>query len=793
MIKSYIKIGFRNIVKDKVSSIINVCGLAVGMAVAMLIALWVYDEVTFDSYHKNHEQLAQVMSTSFSNKNQGATGRAVAMPLGDELRAKYAVDFQDIAMTSWRQDHILKIGEKSIKGNGIWAESAFPGMFTLKMISGSLKALEDPTSLLLSQSIAKALFGNGEPINRSITVDNKHEFKVAGVYEDLPSNTSFYELNVLLPWKKYVTTEEWLQRAKSNWNDHSFQAYVQLNPNRDINRVNDKVKNLVMDHKNASDQGEEQLLLHPMNKWRLYSDFTNGVATGGRIQFIWLFSIIGFFTLLLACINFMNLSTARSEKRAKEVGIRKAIGSLRSQLIGQFLSESILVALISFLSSIILVLLVLPAFNSLSDKSIELPWSSILFWLLMILFTVFTGLLAGSYPAFYLSGFEPVKVLKGTFKAGKFSALPRKVLVVVQFTFSIALIIGTTVIYKQIQYAKNRPVNYENEGLITLRKSTPDLYGHYDALRGDLLVTGMVSNMGESTSPTTAVASNNIGFNWAGKDPNTLPGFGTIYISEDFGKTIGWQIIQGRDFSHEFATDINGVILNESAVKQITMKDDIIGKEIEYGDKRYKVVGVIKDMIMESPYTPVRPTMFFNDLSATNIITIKIKKGVPVQDALARIADVIKKYNAPFDYTFNDEVYQHKFSEEQKIGDLATFFAVLAIFISCLGLFGFASYIAEQRTKEIGVRKVLGASVFSLWSMLCRDFLLLVLISCAIAIPMSYYFLHDWLQGYEYRTNIPASVFLLAVLGSSIVTLLTISYQTIKAALKNPIKSIRAQ
>jgi len=412
-----------------------------------------------------------------------------------------------------------------------------------------------------------------------------------------------------------------------------------------------------------------------------------------------------------------------------------------------------------------------------------------------LVFTFITGIVSGSYPAFYLSKFEPIKVLKGTFRAGRFASLPRKILVVIQFTFSIALIIGTIIVFKQIQYAKNRPVNYKSEGLISINMSTPDLYGHYDAIRNDLLSTGVVDDMAESSSPTTGVWSNQIGFNWQGKDPNTLPVFGTIAVTRDFGKTIGWKIKEGRDFSKDFATDSVAMILNESGVKQVGMKQDIVGQTIKFNDKNYTVIGVIKDMIMESPYAPVKPTVFFYNPNWASIITVSIKPGIPVRGALSKIQAVFKKYNpsAPFDYTFNDEDYAKKFSDEQRIGDLATFFTILAVFISCLGLFGLASFVAEQRKKEIGVRKVLGASVFNLWKMLSREFALLVIISCFIAIPLAWYYLHQWIIQYDYRTDISWWVFVISGAGAFVVTILTVSFQAIKAAIANPVKSLRTE
>jgi putative ABC transport system permease protein len=795
MIKNYFKIAWRNLIKSKVYSIINVLGLAAGMAVAMLISFWIWDEVTYNKYHSRHEQLAQVMTTYIDNDGKKETGQAVCMPIGNELSSKFGSDFKKISMSSWNFGHVLTVGEKKITANGMWVESNFPSMFTVRMLKGNVNALSDPSTILINASLAKTLFDDANPINKIIRLDNKDNYKVAGVFEDFPRNTTLHDTKLLLPWKKYITTEQWLKDAATQWNNHSWQAFVQVADNINMDRETEKIKNVVMVHKNAATDGREQAVLFPMDKWRLYSDFKDGKATGGRIEFIWLFSIIGVFVLILACINFMNLATARSEKRAKEVGIRKTVGSLRSQLIRQFLSESVLVAFISFVFSIILVALLLPLFNKLADKKIELPWDNVYFWSIALLFTFLTGLISGSYPALYLSRFEPIKVLKGTFRVGRFASLPRKILVVIQFTFSIALIIGTIIVFKQIQYAKNRPVNYRSEGLISVMISTPDLSGHYDALRSDLLATGVVDDMAESSSPTTNVWSNQIGFNWQGKDPNSLPSFGVIAVTEDFGKTIGWQIKEGRDFSKAFATDSLAMVLNESAVKQVGMKGDIVGETIQFNDKKYTVIGVIKDMIMESPYRPVTPTIFFYDPNWANVITIAIKQGTPVKAALSKLEGVFKKFNpsAPFDYTFNDEDYAKKFSDEERIGDLATFFTILAIFISCLGLFGLASFVAEQRKKEIGVRKVLGASTYKVWQMLSKEFALLVIISCFIAIPLAWYYLHNWLKHYDYRTTISFWIFIASGFGALTITLITVSFHAVKAAVANPVKSLRTE
>jgi len=793
MIKNYFKIAWRNLLKNKVYSSINVLGLALGMAVAMLIGFWMYDELTFDHYHTNHKSIAQVMITQTFNDKTG-TGQSMAIPLGMKLRNEYGSDFKYVTLCSWNFGFVVGTGgDKKLAKSGMWVQPEFPTMMGLEKLSGNLKALTDPSSILIDHSLAVALFGDDAAVGKTVRINNKFDFKVAGVYKDIPRNSSFNDTHFLMSWDKYLTTEDWLKRSETQWDNHSFQIFLQMNDNVDMAKTSAKIE-LITQKYVKKEEGNEHLLLHPMDKWRLYSDFENGKIKGGRIQYVWLFGIIGVFVLLLACINFMNLSTARSEKRAKEVGIRKAIGSVRKQLIFQFLSESILMAGLALVIAIVLVLISLPLFNQIADKQMLIPWVSGLFWLIVILFTAFTGIVSGSYPAFYLSGFNAVKVLKGTFRVGRFSALPRKILVVLQFTISVTLIIGTIIVFKQIQYAKNRPVGYSREGLIAIDMNTPDLFGHYDAIRNDLIATGVVDNMAESSSPTTSVYSNQIGYEWDGKEPGTNPLFGTIAVTRDFGKTISWHLHQGRDFSRDFASDTSAMILNQSAVELIGFKDPI-GKIIRKDKKTYTVVGVIDNMVMQSPYTPVQPTIFFVDYNWANIITIKMKPSAHLQEALVKIGGVFKKYNpaSPFDYHFTDEEYAKKFSDEERIGKLASVFAILAIFISSLGLFGLASFVAEQRTKEIGVRKVLGASVLNLWGMLSKDFVKLVVISCALATPISWYFLDGWLQGYKYHTGISMWIFLVACMGALVITLLTVSAQAIKAAIANPVKSLRSE
>jgi len=793
MFRNYAKIAWRNLIKNKVYSVINVLGLAAGMAVAMLIGLWIWDEVTYDRSFANHQHLAQVMTTSIGDDGKMSTDPRVCQPIADELRRKYGSDFKNISLSRW-DGSALTVADKTISGIGKWVEEKFPTMFSLNMLKGNINALNDPSAIIINASMAKTLFGDADPMEKIIRLDKNDNYRVAGVFRDFPENSTLYDTKYFLPWKKYITTEQWVRDAATDWNNRSWQCFAEVADNVDMDKETEKIRNVVMAHKGKG-AGVESAYLYPMDKWHLYSEFKDGKPTKGAIQFVWLFSIIGAFVLLLACINFMNLSTARSEKRAKEVGIRKAVGSLRSQLIRQFLSESVLVAFVSFIFSILLVIVLLPLFNSLSGKNIQVPWRSPAFWLCALAFTGITGLLSGSYPALYLSKFDPIKVLKGTFKAGRYASLPRKVLVVAQFTFSIALIIGTIIVFKQIQFARNRPLNYRQEGLITVGGVTQGLPNFYDAVRNDLLATGVVDNMAGASDATTNLGAWRGGFNWAGKNPNTSPSFGFMYMTEDFGRTIGWQLKEGRDFSKDFSTDSFAMILNEAAVKQIGMKKDIVGENIKYDGKNYRVIGVVKDIIQESPYSPVTPMVYLANHTWIGCVTVAIKTGVPVKDALAKIEAAFKKYNPnlPFNYTFNDEDYAKKFADEQRIGKLATFFTILAIFISCLGLFGLASFVAEQRKKEIGVRKVLGASTYNLWQMLSKEFTLLVIISCFIAIPIAWYYSYNWLRQYDYRTSISAWVFMASGVGALLITVITVSFQAIKAAFANPVKSLRTE
>jgi putative ABC transport system permease protein len=789
MFKNYFKTAWRNIIKNKLYSVINIAGLATGMGLAILIGLWIWDELSFNTYHHNYKNIAQVMVTQTFGNNI-STDVAIPLPLKDELKNNFGSDFKSMALASWKWDHSFTIDKTKISKSGMYVEPDFLKIFSIKMIQGSYNdALNHPSSILLSESAAKSLFGNENALNKTIVFDNGLNGKITGVFADIPTSSEFNGVEVLLPWSLFLQ-QDGVKNALDNWGNNSFQLFAQINDKTTFESITFKIKDIGKKH---YPQSKPEYFLQPMRKWHLYSEFKNGVNVGGRIQYVWMFGIIGVFVLLLACINFMNLSTARSEKRAKEVGIRKASGSVRSQLITQFFIESLSVVFFAFFLSIFLVELSLPFFNEVADKKISVPWSSALFWLIGLGFSLITGLVAGSYPAFYLSSFQPAKVLKGTFRAGRFAALPRKVLVVVQFTVSITLIIGTAIVYRQIQFARNRPIGYSNNGLIQFG-ITDAIKNSYNAFRNDLLKTGVVYEMSESSSPTTGIWGNRDDFTWEGKNPQMLPLIGLVSCTHEFGKTIGWQIIEGRDFSTDFKTDSSAVIINESAMKLIGSKN-IIGKIItDENNNRFHVAGVAKNLIMESPYSEIKPTFFIlgKDL---RLVNIKLMPTVQISDALNKVQKVFKAYNPgiSFDYQFADKEYAKKFGDEERIGKLSAFFALLAIMISCLGLFGLISFVAEQRTMEIGIRKVLGANASGIVALLSKDFLKLVTIAIIIASPIAWIIMNKWLQNFAYRANISWWIFFLAGIVALLIALFTVSFQAIKAAIANPVKSLRTE
>jgi ABC-type antimicrobial peptide transport system permease subunit len=815
MFRNYLKTAWRSLRKNRLSSFINIGGLSIGMAVAMLIACWIYNEWSFDRQIDDYSHIAQVWEM-YPGKH-GAQ-RQLPAPVADELRAKFGSNFKRVVLSSQTREHVLAFGEKKLIEGGNFIEPDGLEMLRLPMLQGSRSGLKDPHSILLSASLAKALFSGAEPVGQILRMDDTVATKVTGVYADFPYNSTFRDITFLAPWELYQANDPETKSNRLSWGDNNWLTYVQLADNTEMDKVSAKIKNIKREKDPYIDsagqnQNHFELFLHPMSRWHLYSDFSNGYDASGRIRYVRLFGLIGVLVLLLACINFMNLSTARSEKRAKEVGIRKVVGSLRSQLIGQFFSESLLVAFLALAIALGLVQLALHPFNELTDAKMSVPWSNPVWWIACIGFTLFTGLIAGSYPAIYLSSFQPVKVLKGDLtrsrtrssrwlgrsfiRAGRLAALPRKVLVVVQFTVSIAMIIGTIIVFRQVQYARSRPVGYDRGGLVMAQMHTKDIYVHFPAFRNDLLRTGAVAEAAESVAPVTESWPFNGGLTWTDHHPTPGgdPDFSMKGVTQGYAQTVGLQIIKGRDFrTGPSGADALTMILNETALKAMGWKDPV-GKMITWMNTNFTVIGVVKDVVMESPYESPIPALYYLAPYQMSYVTIRIDPRLSAREALRLIGPVFARYNPaePFDYKFADAQYDAKFRDELRIGQLAGFFTILAIVISCLGLFGLASFVAEQRIREIGVRKVLGASVFHLWKLLSKDFVLLTGLSILIAIPIAGWLLDRWLQQYAYRTALSWWIFVAAGFVALGITLLTVSFQAIRAAVTNPVKSLRTE
>jgi ABC-type antimicrobial peptide transport system permease subunit len=764
----------------------NLLGLTIGITCTILISLWVKDELTYDRFHSNYNGIYQIYANRNFN-NQVFTDQNMVLPLASTIK-KQIPQIKNAVVTTHRQPHILNYGENKLKKEGYTVSEGFFDMFSWRFLNGTpANALPDAHSIVLTQSTAKALFGSDDPINKVIRVDNEYDAKVTAIVADVPGNSTlqFDFVNA------FNYNNDFLKRAMTRWQNSSWDVFVQVNPGSNIKLVEKSINDIKYQH----DEGDKKISTYfafPMNKWRLQSEFKDGQNTGGMIEYVRLFSIIAVIILLIACINFMNLSTARSEKRAREVGVRKTLGSGKRQLILQFFSESIILVSIAFVLSVLAVFLLLPFFNDLVDKHLSLDISQPLFWGAAIVLILFTGIVAGSYPALYLSSFNPVKVLKGTFLSGKKSALPRHILVVGQFAISILLISATIIIYQQIQHIKNRDIGYNPDNLIMI-PSTEDTQKNYAAIRDELMKTGAISIVNRSFSPVTEIWWKAPAPDWDGKPAGGELIVASMATDVDYTKTMGVKIIEGKDFSGVPADSAN-MIINEAAVKAMQLKNPI-GTQLRYGPNKYTVIGVTSNIVMESPFKAVDPMLVYFDPRNSNSINIRLKPSVKPQDALRSIETVFKKYNPafPFDYKFVDQEFGKKFLTENLISRITNIFAGLAIFICCIGLAGLASFTIEKRIREIGIRKVMGATLQQLLLLISKDFLKLVLIAFLIATPVAWWFMNNWLEKYPDRISI--SIWLFCAVGFLILllALVVVSLNTMKAAVANPIKSLRTE
>ncbi len=790
MFKNYFKTAWRSLLKNKAYSSLNILGLATGMGVVLIIGLWVYYQYSYDKFLPSYKQVYQVRRNFYGNgdtMNYGGTSLKLATILRSQIP-----EIQYVAETDGFGMHNLMVSDKKFYINGGQVGSDFLKMFQYDLLEGNANAvLKNPYSIVLTESTAKALFGKEDPLNKVVRFDNKHDLKVSGILKDIPSNSTL-QFSYLLPFNYLESTDSWVKLARTKgfgWTN--FMTFVKLKPGISYAQVAPKIKDLEKTETDNFMSMATNIILDPVANWHLYENFDKGKLVSGFIEYVNIFTIIGILVLLIACINFINLTTARSEKRAKEVGVRKVIGSNKNHLVFQFLTESILLTFIAFILSLLFVQLALPAFNTLTDASIKIPFSNYIFWLITLCSVLVTGLVAGSRPAFYLSSFEPVKVLKGKIHIGKAATLPRKVLVVLQFSCSIALIICTYIIYQQVQYAKDRPSGYDKNRLM-ITDMNQGMGSNYTAIKNELLEKRIAETVTTASASVLTSGNHRDVEEWPGKRPGESVDMGWVRVSDDYFKTLGMSMKEGRDFNA--ASDTLNVIFNEAAVKLLRLQDPL-NQTITWIDTKLKITGIVKNALMASPFEPAEPTIFFYDPHPQDVIMYRLSPGIKTQAAITKLTSIFNKYDTayPYTYTFADNGYAAKFKLEELIGKLAGLFAALAIFISCLGLFGLSAYVAESRIKEIGVRKVLGATIFNITKLLSLDFIKLVVVSIIVAAPLAYYAMNKWLQDYTYRININWGIFLVAGLLAVFIALLTVSFQAIKAAIANPINSLRTE
>jgi putative ABC transport system permease protein len=783
MLKNFFKIAIRNISRNKGFSILNIGGLAIGMASALLVLLWVQNELRFDSTYNKSDRLYQAWNQNMGNAGLHNWNNTMKI-LGPTLKKDYP-EVEGTSRVNWDATILFTRGDKKLNVVGTMVDPDFLTMFEFPFLKGNRNvALNNPNDIVITEKFSRQMFGNEDAMGKILRLDNKYDFRVSAVMKDLPNNTEF-DFQYLLPWS-YMHT---IQQDDSAWDRNSTHNYVLLKPHSDLKAFNAKIQHIIKERGNP--EWKTEMFLYPVSRLHLYSNFVNGKPTGGKIEMVRVFILIAGLILLIACINFVNMSTARSERRAKEVGIRKVSGAMQNSLIIQFIAESIFIAAISGMIALLLVQLSLPAFNTLTKKQLFIEYSSLYFWLFFFGFVLFTGLISGSYPAFFLSSFKPVAVLKGNFKKGESVVTPRKVLVVVQFSFAIILIVSTLVINRQIKYAQSRETGYDKNQLVYV-SLFGDIEKNDQLIRTELINNQVAVSITKTSAPLTETWSSGSA-DWAGKSPNERTGFN--YYNTDGGivKTAGLTLLEGRDIDLiHYPGDSMSTLLNESAVQVMGFKNPV-GQII---NDNWRVVGVVKNFILQSPYEAVKP-MIINGPGGHwfNMLHIKLNGNRLTGVNLVAMEKIFRKYNPnyPFEYRFTDEEYAKKFSDDRTTATLSLLFSGLTIFISCLGLFGLAAFMAEKRIKEIGVRKVLGASVASITGLLSADFIRLVIISFFIASPIAWLAMNKWLQGYDYHIPMPVSTFFIAGGAAIAIAMLTVSFQSIRAANANPVTSLRSE
>lgn len=788
MIKNYLKIAWRNLTANKLSAIINIGGLAVGMAASFLLILYVYNEFSYDKFNKDSDRLFLVFK-NLPDNGEVKTNPVTPAPLADVLKNNFP-EIESVARVSYPDKNLLCYDDKRIKFSIVSAEQDLLKMFSFDFVQGDYKtALSDPSDIILTQSTANAIFGNADPIGKIIKYKNQYPLTVKAVIKDNPVNSSL-SFQAITTWDFYMNQEPW--RKDAGWSMFDYSSYVLLKKGVKLSDLNAGIKKIIA--KYNPEDSKIELFLYPLTKLHLYNEFKNGVNVGGRIEYVRLFLVLAILILIIACVNFMNLSTALSEKKIREVGIHKTMGATRAVIMKNFLGTAILTSFIALIIALVLIFLLLPVFNSMLGIQLVLPYKDFFVWLSVLAIAFITALLAGSYPAVFFSSFKPIRALKGLTNPAGSMVKTRQALVVLQFIFAVCLIISSIVIYRQVNYIKNRPLGYNINSLIEM-PTNEKLSSSFELFREEAIKKGAISNAAISSISITGYGPSSWGVIW----PDQLPGEDKIAIdcigtTHHFIDTYGLTIVEGRDFETGRPADSGAVILNEAAVKLMRLKKPV-GTEITWQNEKRIIIGVIKNFVWGSPYESSKPLIIGFVKDWVGNVGVRLNPAKPALQSLSVLQSIHAKYNPdyPFEYTFTDESFRKKLIDEKVLGIISASFTVLTIFISCLGLFGLAVFSAMQRTKEIGVRKILGASVGRITVMLSIDFLKLVVIAFLVAFPVSWWLMNEWLAKFYYKVNIDWWIFLLAGITVMLIAFLTISTQAIKAALANPVKSLRTE
>ncbi|RKE44527.1 FtsX-like permease family protein [Sphingobacterium detergens] len=784
MIKLFLKTALRNLKRNPLNTAINILGLSLGFTVALVSTLWILKQFSFNRNHENYDSIYQVMLTGTFN-NEKSTGPSTPVPLAKVIASDFTNEVQDITLVT-NESNNLKVGDKKLNVDGFYAMGKFSELFSLKSVHGDISTPTAASTMIISESLANRLLGSTDVIGKTIQLNGKEQYNILGVFEDIPENSTFQGLAYILPFVDYLRKNEGIDES---WSNCFFRTYGKIENPQNIPGLEQKLTNIF--RTNLTDINPE-ILLHPMSKWNLYDSFKNGKNAGGQIQYVWMFAWISIFILLLASINFINLSTARSLKRGKEIGILKSVGVNRRQLIAGFLVESILSVSCAFLIALIVSTLLLPWINTITNTALHVPFTRLQFYLYSFLGILSIGVLAGLYPALFLSSFNPILALKGKMNIGKRGFNARKGMVIIQFAISIFLMIATYLVIKQLHYTKDRPIGYKSSNLVNITSTSQLISKNFEILRKELIGQRLIQEASLTSNFVNKLTLTGGGFNWQGNETKEGSIMGIFTIDENFAKTVQWNFLKGRNFSKDFKTDSTGVIINEAAAKFMGVTD-LTSKQLSKRGINYTIIGIIQNTLSESPFKSITPTAYFLDFLPKNKITLRLNEQQDISQTMKAIAQQFNRFDPDliFDYAFTDKEYAKQFEQMEMIKSLTSIFTGLAILISCLGLYALVAFLTEQREKEIGIRKVLGASEVGLWKLLCTEYLWLTLIGFLVAAPLAYLLMETWLDDYVYRISISWTVFALTGLTALGITLITVSYQAIKAALANPVITLR--